>query len=106
MQYFHQYAKHGFVVTIEDNTLVGGLGTEIKELIAEKQLSNVTVKTFGYPYVFVEHVTVQQLEKIYKVDEKAIFNYIKNEINHKNKIKNDKSFYRKSKGQSFKQKDM
>ena len=55
MQYFHQYAKHGFVVTIEDNTLVGGLGTEIKELIAEKQLSNVTVKTFGYPDVFVEH---------------------------------------------------
>ena len=43
MQYFHQYAKQGFVVTLEDNTLVGGLGTEIKELIAEKQLSNVTV---------------------------------------------------------------
>lgn len=106
MQYFHQYAKHGFVVTIEDNTLVGGLGTEIKELIAEKQISNVTVKAFGYPDVFVEHGTVQELEKIYKVDEKAIFNYIKNEINHKKKIKNDKSFYRKSKGQSFKQKDM
>ena len=78
MQYFHQYAKHGFVVTIEDNTLVGGLGTEIKELIAEKQLSNVTVKTFGYPDVFVEHGTVAQLREIIGLDNESIRKTIEN----------------------------
>ena len=79
MQYFHQYAKHGFVVTIEDNTLVGGLGTEIKELIAEKQLSNVTVKTFGYPDVFVEHGTVAQLREIIGLDNESIRKTIENQ---------------------------
>ena len=63
---------------IEDNTLVGGLGAEVKEIITEKQMQNVIVKTFGYPDVFVENGTPQELEEIYKLDEKSIFNYIKN----------------------------
>jgi 1-deoxy-D-xylulose-5-phosphate synthase len=69
--------KTKFIVTIEDNTLVGGLGTEVKELIVQKKLKNITVKNFGYPDVFVEHGTVQEIEELYKVDEKSIFNYIK-----------------------------
>lgn len=76
-------SKTRFVVTIEDNTLVGGLGSEVKELIAEKQIKNVIVKTFGYPDVFVEHGTPQELEEMYKMDEEAIFNYIKNTMSYK-----------------------
>lgn len=71
-------SKTRFIVTIEDNTLVGGLGAEVKEIITEKQMQNVIVKTFGYPDVFVENGTPQELEEIYKLDEKSIFNYIKN----------------------------
>ena len=54
--------KTRFVVTLEDNTLVGGLGAEVKEIIAEKHISNVTIKNFGYPDIFVEHGTPQELE--------------------------------------------
>lgn len=76
-------AKTRFVITLEDNTLIGGLGSEVKELIAEKKLQNVVVKTFGYPDVFVEHGTPQELEELYKMDEKNIFHYIRNTIKYK-----------------------
>ena len=77
--------KTHFVITLEDNSLVGGLGAEVKEIIAEKHLKNVRVRNFGYPDVFVEHGTTQELEKKYKVDENSVFNYIKSEIDYKNK---------------------
>ena len=75
--------KTRFVITLEDNTLIGGLGAEVNELIAEKHISNVTIRNFGYPDVFVEHGTPQELEEKYKMDEKTVFNYIKNEIEYK-----------------------
>ena len=78
-------AKTKFVVTIEDNTLIGGLGTEVKLLITEKKLRNVIVRSYGYPDVFVEHGSVEELEKKYKIDENTIFNNIKNIINLKRK---------------------
>ena len=79
--------KTHFVITLEDNTLVGGLGTEVKEIIAEKHIENVTIRNFGYPDVFVEHGTPEELEKKYRIDEKSVFNYIKNEIKYKRKNK-------------------
>lgn len=76
-------SKTRFVITLEDNTLIGGLGTEVKELISEKRVKNVLVKNFGYPDVFVEHGTVQELEKIYKIDEESICKYVKKVIKYK-----------------------
>ena len=82
--------KTKFIVTIEDNTLIGGLGSEIKELITEKKLKDITVKCLGYPDVFVEHGSVSELEEIYHLDEKTIINYIKSTIGNKkaNEYKN------------------
>ena len=78
----HSISKTKFVVTIEDNTLVGGLASSIKELIAEKHI-NATIRNFGYPDVFVEHGNVDELEKEYRLDEAAITNCIIKEINHR-----------------------
>ena len=64
----------------------------MKELIAERRIPNIIVRNFGYPDVFVEHGTPQELEKIYKLDEKSVFNYITNEIKYKKRTnKNNKS---------------
>ena len=82
--------KTRFVVTLEDNTLVGGLGAEVKEIIAEKHISDVTIKNFGYPDVFVEHGMPQELEEKYRIDEKSIFNYIKRELEYKKRMKKRK----------------
>ena len=76
--------KTKFIITIEDNTLIGGLGTEVKCLISENKLEDVFIKSFGYPDVFIEHGSVQELEQEYKIDEKSILNYIKNKIKYKN----------------------
>ena len=83
-------SKTRFVVTIEDNTLVSGLGAEVKELIAEKKMQNVTIKSFGYPDVFVEHGSPDELEKKYKLDETSIFNYIKATVKYRKEKKADK----------------
>ena len=69
-----------FVVTIEDNTLVGGLASSINEMIATKHLKDITVRNFGYPDTFVEHGSVDELEKKYRLDEESILNSIKNEV--------------------------
>ena len=68
------------VITIEDNLLIGGLGSSIKELIIDKNIQNVNVKTFGYPDVFVQHGDVAEIEKKYKLDAESIYKYIKMEI--------------------------
>ena len=78
------------IITIEDNTLVGGLGSEIKELIANKNLNNITIKSFGYPDVFVEHGSVDEIEKKYGLDEESILNYIKSTLKNKNGEQNKK----------------
>ena len=72
-----------FVVTIEDNTLVGGLASSINEIIATKHLTDTIVRNFGYPDVFVEHGNVEELEKKYKLDEESILKSIKKEINYR-----------------------
>ena len=82
--------KTKFVITIEDNTLIGGLGSEVEELIAKKSLQNVKVKCFGYPDVFVEHGTPSELEEKYMLDEKNIFEYICKIVLKKDKKENIK----------------
>lgn len=53
------------VITIEDGTEINGLGTAVKELIAENGLQNVKIKSFAYPDKFVQHGKVEELEKMY-----------------------------------------
>lgn len=52
------------VVTIEDGILRGGLATTVAEVIQKNNIQNVTVKNYGYDDVFVQHGTVEQLEKL------------------------------------------
>ena len=80
-------AKTKFVVTIEDNTVIGGLGTEIKSIVAEKRLQDIIVSSYGYPDVFVEHGSVDELEKLYRMDENTIYNNIKDTIKYKKEKK-------------------
>ena len=75
--------KTRFVVTIEDGTILGGLGTSIEELIIHKKLKGVKIKKFGYPDKFIEHGTVQELEKKYGLDDENILNYIKHNCKKK-----------------------
>ena len=78
--YIHAIKNTKFVVTIEDNTLVGGLASSVNELIATKHLKDIIIRNFGYPDTFVEHGSVDELEKKYGLDEESILKSIKNEV--------------------------
>lgn len=66
--------------TIEDGTIVGGLGTSIKELVLENNVIGATVKTFAYPDKFIEHGSIDKLEEKYGMDIQSIYSYIKGEL--------------------------
>ena len=52
------------VIIIEDGTRINGLSTAVKEIIAEEKML-LDVETQAYPDEFIQHGTVEQLEKIY-----------------------------------------
>ena len=57
------------VITLEDNTVVGGLGSEVKELIATNiDLQNIEIKTYGIEDEFMGFATWENLFE--KVEEK------------------------------------
>ena len=70
------------IITIEDNTIIGGLSSSIKELIVNNNLNNIKIKSYAYPDKFIEHGTVDELEKKYKLDIQSIINDINKEVNH------------------------
>lgn len=65
-------AKTKNVITIEDGTIVNGLATAVQEMIQEENLQEIKIKNYAYPDKYIEHGSVEELEKIYAVDEGAI----------------------------------
>lgn len=68
------------VITIEDGTSINGLATAIKELIVEENLENIELQTYSYPDKFIEHGSVEELEKLYGLDEENIARNITKKI--------------------------
>ena len=67
------------IVTIEDGTRKGGMGSAVLEFMAD---NNYTphVERIGVPDAFIEHGTVQELHRLCGMDEEGIYNIlIKNE---------------------------
>ena len=62
------------VITIEDGTIINGLATAVKELIVNNNLQGVKIKSYAYPDEFIKHGSVDELEKIYGLDEENIIN--------------------------------
>ena len=79
--------KTKFVVTIEDGTIINGLGTAVKELIVNEKLEDVKVKSYAYPDEFIKHGTVEELEELYHQDIKSIYDDIDDIIEMKKEEK-------------------
>ncbi|MCI8383892.1 MAG: 1-deoxy-D-xylulose-5-phosphate synthase [Clostridia bacterium] len=65
------------VITMEDGTIVNGLGTAVLEIIREENLENIKSKIYAYPDQYIEHGTVEELEKKYGLDVETIKKDIK-----------------------------
>jgi 1-deoxy-D-xylulose-5-phosphate synthase len=64
-------AKHGRVLTVEENVLAGGFGSAILELLADRGLM-VAVKRLGIQDIFVEHGAPAILRQKYGLDADGI----------------------------------
>ena len=68
------------VVTIEDNILNGGLSSAVEDIIIKNKLEDIKFLPFGYPDNFIQHGKVEEVEKIYGLDEDSIYNKISSEM--------------------------
>jgi len=69
--------KHKHIITVEDGTVVGGLGSAVLEFVSEHNYPN-QIKRLGIPDSFVTHGTVQELYRDCGYDAEAIVNTTKN----------------------------
>ena len=59
------------IITIEDGAIKGGFGSAVIEFSSENNFKN-TIQTLGIPDAFMEHGTVDELQKICKIDVESL----------------------------------
>jgi 1-deoxy-D-xylulose-5-phosphate synthase len=65
-------AAFGRIVTVEESTLLGGFGSAVLELLAEKGIAGVRVRRLGIPDEFAQHATQRELRRLYGIDAEGI----------------------------------
>ncbi|MBX2992197.1 MAG: 1-deoxy-D-xylulose-5-phosphate synthase [Bacteroidetes bacterium] len=60
------------VVTVEDNSVVGGFGSAVAECYAQLGILNVKMKMHGIPDHFIDHGTPDELHRDVKLDAQGI----------------------------------
>lgn len=64
------------IITIEDGTVVGGLGSKVEDILQKNNI-NVNLEKIAYPDEFVKHGSVDEIEEKYGLDAKSISENIK-----------------------------
>ena len=59
-------------ITIEDGTILNGLASAVQEIIIEEDLQEIKIENYAYPDQYIEHGSVEELEKIYHMDAESI----------------------------------
>jgi len=73
----------GRVLCVEENTIMGGFGSAVYELLVEKGLSDIRVKRLGVPDFFVEHGTQTELRQDIGLDTAGIHQAVLGLLNEK-----------------------
>lgn len=60
------------LVTVEENTLQGGFGSYVADLVRQSDVPNVRIKSLGLPDKFIEHGTQSFLRGKYGLDARSI----------------------------------
>jgi 1-deoxy-D-xylulose-5-phosphate synthase len=66
------FENHNIIVTLEDNTLVGGYGSAIAELLSDLGYTDKKLYRFGLPDRFVEQGDIHALYKILEIDGESV----------------------------------
>uniref|UniRef100_A0A7V4JQJ8 1-deoxy-D-xylulose-5-phosphate synthase n=1 Tax=Thermodesulfobacterium geofontis TaxID=1295609 RepID=A0A7V4JQJ8_9BACT len=65
--------KTGKIITVEENALIGGFGSAICELLADKNIS-VKIKRIGLPDKFIQHGDLKTLKRKYALTSETLKN--------------------------------
>ena len=76
------FYEHELIITLEEHSLIGGLGSIINQLILQENLKTKRVKNFGIPNFFVEHGSYHLLLEELGLSANSIFAQIKSELDH------------------------
>lgn len=71
------FAKHDKIITLEDGTIVGGMGTAVMEYAMENGYKG-TIKRMGVPDKYIQHGTVSELFEICGFNKTGIMNTVEN----------------------------
>lgn len=77
--------KYKTIITIEDGTIIGGLGNKMQEIIGENRLKQNLIK-FAYPDEFIKHGDTKEIEEKYGLSEENIENIILNYLENNSSI--------------------
>ena len=66
------FESHKAIVTLEDNTLVGGFGSAIGELLMDLGITDKRLLRFGLPDKFVEQGEIPALYKLLNIDGESV----------------------------------
>lgn len=67
---------HDHIVTVEDGTIMGGLGSAVAEVVASSS-SKCTITRLGIDDKFIDQGTVSQQQKMCGIDAESIYNTVK-----------------------------
>ncbi len=70
--------KHRTLVTVEDGTLVGGLGSAVLEFLSDNKIQGIQVERIGLPDHFVTHGSVPELTRHVGTDTQSIYTRLRN----------------------------
>jgi len=65
-------ASHQSIITVEENTILGGAGSAVNEFIATTD-KNITIKNMGIPDRFIQHGSTIDLKAQIELNEQGIF---------------------------------
>lgn len=69
------FQKYTTVITVEDNSIVGGLGSAILEFAAAHDYKNI-LKNLGIPDTFIEQGTIAELQASVGLDKESLYQFI------------------------------
>ncbi len=75
--------KHSKIITLEENTILGGFGSGVLEYMAEKNYKTDLLR-IGLPDNFVDHGTQAELHRLLEIDSEGIVKKIKIFCNNQN----------------------
>ena len=76
--------KFSLIVTVEDNAVKGGAGSQVNEIIIEENIENISIINIGAPDKFFSHATREEQLESSGISEQEIVRKIKDFVKNNN----------------------